>query len=131
MTDVDSVGRPTKYKPVYADMVTEWIADGNLMYEFADEIGVHISTIHNWKNSIPAFLEAIKLGEELTQYWAQKFVKDACHDNTIQSVPFIMYCRNFLKLKTKDDEIKVDPEEIAPLDGQPLEEFKQVMDDDC
>lgn len=97
-------GRPTKYKQEYADQVRDWLANGKTLYAFGVEKGVGTRTLYEWRDSNPDFLQAIKDGRELAIEWGHQFVADAVRDNTIQSVPFIMYCRNFLKLKTKDDD---------------------------
>lgn len=109
-------GRPTDYKPEYCDMVIEWLASGKLMYDFADKIGANIVTVHRWRKTNPEFCKAITEGEELKSYWGQKFVQEAVRDHTIQGVPFVMYCRNFLKLKTRDD-------------NQDTEDLKKVIGD--
>lgn len=101
-------GRPTKYKKEYCRDVVEWLSEGKLMYEFAQHINVHICSIYEWQEKHDEFSEACKKGERYKTYIAEKFVKDAIHDKDINNVPFIVYCRNFLKLKTKDHEPKDD-----------------------
>jgi hypothetical protein len=95
--------RKSDYKKQYDDQVIEWLAEGKTLYCFGKELGVGTSTLYDWKNNHASFSEAIKKGRELSKEWGMQFVADAVRDNTVQSVPFIMYCRNFLNLKTKDD----------------------------
>lgn len=97
-------GRPTKYKPEYANQVRDWLSNGKTLYAFGVHKGVCTKTIYEWRDANPDFLQAITDGKALALEWGQQFVVDALRDNTVQSVPFIMYCRNFLKLKTKDDD---------------------------
>lgn len=60
-----SAGRPTVYKPEYDRIVEGLCKLGATDPEIAEALGVHISTIKNWKNSNEGFLSAIKRGKEL------------------------------------------------------------------
>lgn len=95
-------GRPTKYKPEYCQSIVEWMAEGKLVYDWAKEIGIHICSVYEWKEKHPAFSEALKKGEKYKKYVAEKFVHDAVYNPNINNVAFVMMCRNYYRLKTKD-----------------------------
>lgn len=58
-------GRPTDYKPEYADIAKERCLQGATDQELADEFGVSVRSIYRWKNEHPEFCHALKLGKEL------------------------------------------------------------------
>lgn len=118
-------GRPTKYKSEYCDMVVEWLAEGKLLYNFAKHINVGVVTLHDWRNAHEEFSKAIKKGEVLKQYIAEKYVENMVENNHINNVAFVMYCRNFLKLRTKDPEVEPPREklELADKDRDILNRF--------
>lgn len=59
------VGRPTKYKNEYAEQARKLCLLGATDAEMADFFDVDESTINNWKNDFPEFLESIKKGKLL------------------------------------------------------------------
>lgn len=56
-------GRPTKFKEEYCDQVEKLCKLGAIDEELADFFQVDVSTINNWKNDYPKFLESIKRGK--------------------------------------------------------------------
>ena len=59
------VGRPTKYKPEYSAQAQKLCLLGATDAEIADFFDVDVSTINNWKNEFPEFLESVKKGKML------------------------------------------------------------------
>nr|DAS81760.1 MAG TPA: terminase small subunit [Caudoviricetes sp.] len=59
------IGRPTKYKPEYAEQAYKLCLLGAIDADMADFFNVEVSTINNWKNEFPEFLESIKKGKML------------------------------------------------------------------
>lgn len=56
-----TAGRPTKYKPEYAEQAEKLCAmKGFTDVELAEFFGVSESTIYEWKNKNPKFSEALK-----------------------------------------------------------------------
>lgn len=53
-------GRPTLYKPEYVEKVKRICLLGGTDVQIADYFGVDVSTIGNWKNAHPEFLESIR-----------------------------------------------------------------------
>ena len=56
-------GQPTSYKPEYAEQAYNYCLLGATDERLADFFKVAISTIYNWKNQNPDFLEAIDNGK--------------------------------------------------------------------
>ncbi|MCG7657132.1 helix-turn-helix domain-containing protein [Wielerella bovis] len=59
------VGRPTKYKPEYADQARKFCLLGATDAEMADFFDVDERTINNWKEEFPDFFQSIKKGKLL------------------------------------------------------------------
>jgi len=57
------MGRPTKYRPEYAQQVEHLCLLGLTDKEIADYLGVAESTLNKWKNDFPEFSESIKKGK--------------------------------------------------------------------
>lgn len=63
------VGRPTKYKPEYCEMVIEHMSEGFSVESFAALVDTHKQTIYNWMQEHPEFLDAIKIGYDKSRLW--------------------------------------------------------------
>lgn len=63
-TEPRGVGRPTPYKPEYADQAAKLCALGATDYELADFFGVDTRTIYRWKNSHEEFCQSVLVGKE-------------------------------------------------------------------
>ncbi len=57
-------GRPTKYKPEYAELAFKYCLLGATDEEMANFFEISVATLYNWKNDYPEFLEALKNGKE-------------------------------------------------------------------
>lgn len=66
------VGRPTKYKPEYCQMVVDHMADGASLTSFAAEIDVARSTINEWIDANPDFSEAVKRAKAKCAAWWER-----------------------------------------------------------
>lgn len=59
------VGRPSKYKPEYAEQARKLCLLGATDAEMADFFDVDERTINNWKEEFPEFFQSIKKGKLL------------------------------------------------------------------
>ena len=60
-----ALGRPSGYKPEYAQVASELCENGATMEELAFHFDVCIKTIYNWKNNHQAFLHAINVNKKV------------------------------------------------------------------
>lgn len=67
-------GRPTLYRPEYAELAKSLCEKGATDMELAQEFGVNVGTIYSWKHSQPEFFKALVDG------------KDACDDRVERSL---------------------------------------------
>lgn len=57
-------GRPTDYKPEYAEQAAKLCALGATDFELADFFEVNTATIYRWRNTHEQFCEAVSRGKE-------------------------------------------------------------------
>ena len=61
----DMAGRPTDYKPAYAEGARALASKGATDAEIADFYNVDVRTIYRWKNAHDEFCQALKAGKEV------------------------------------------------------------------
>lgn len=59
-----AAGRPTSYKPEYAEQARKLCELGATDYELADFFGIDTRTIYRWKNTEPKFCQAVIVGKD-------------------------------------------------------------------
>lgn len=70
-------GRPTKYKPEYAEQAQKLCANNAFTdAELAAFFGVNLSTLHLWKIKHEEFSDAIKIGKEPANARVEKSLYD-------------------------------------------------------
>lgn len=71
-------GRPTLYKPAYADEALNHLAEGYTLASFAGSIGAARQTVYDWADAHPEFLDAIKKGRAKGQaVWEKRLAAQA------------------------------------------------------
>lgn len=60
---LDSLGRPSTYRPEYAEAARILCEAGATNQQIADELDISITTFYHWRNVHPDFAEKIKLGK--------------------------------------------------------------------
>ena len=66
------VGRPSKYRPEYCDMVVEHMSEGASLTSFAAEIDVSRETISEWSRVHPEFSVSVKKGKAKCAAWWER-----------------------------------------------------------
>ncbi|PQX38269.1 terminase [Cronobacter sakazakii] len=64
-TEEKKTGRPSDYKPEYAEQARKLCLLGHTDAELASFFEVTETTINNWKKAYPKFFESIKKGKEV------------------------------------------------------------------
>jgi hypothetical protein len=57
-------GRPTEYREKYVEVAANMCLSGATDSELADEFGVTVTTLYNWRAKHPQFLAALQYGKE-------------------------------------------------------------------
>ena len=58
------MARPSKYNPDMLPFVAQWAREGAIDDEIANKLGIHVSTIYDWKKRYPEFSEALKQSKD-------------------------------------------------------------------
>lgn len=88
------VGRPTKYRPEYCDMLIEHMAEGASMTSFAAEIGVSRETISEWGRVHPEFSVAIKNGKAKCAAWWERLGRQGAQGGDVNPTLVIFGLKN-------------------------------------
>ena len=88
------VGRPTKYKPEYCDMLVEHMAEGASMTSFAAEIDVSRETISEWGRVHPEFSVAIKKGKAKCAAWWERLGRQGAQGGDVNPTLVIFGLKN-------------------------------------
>lgn len=59
-----AAGRPSKYKPAFAEQANILCERGATDFEIAEAFSVNVATIYRWKHEHAEFCEALKAGKE-------------------------------------------------------------------
>lgn len=123
MDEKPSVGRPSKYKPEYCELLIEHMGKGFSYDSFAGLIEVHIDTLYEWEKVNPEFSEAKKIAfSKCMIFWEKlgiEHVLNETHDEenleegthkktskSLNSVVWIFNMKNRFKWKDKQpDEV--------------------------
>lgn len=68
-TTANKVGRPTKYDPAFIEETLTLMGKGWSKTRVAAKLGVHKATFYDWMEAHPEFLDAVRLGETLSEAW--------------------------------------------------------------
>ena len=70
-------GRPSKYDPIFCEVVIDYMKQGFSKLAAAGEIGVCYNTLRAWMDEHPEFLQAVKLGEAVRTCKLERDLMDA------------------------------------------------------
>lgn len=144
------VGRPSSYRPEYAEQARKLCELGATDKDLADFFEVAISTVSLWKTKHPEFSEALKVGkaaaddrvENSLYHRAVGYTFDAVkifqHQGQVIEAPYrehvppdvtaqIFWLKNRRKAEWRD---KID-HELAGKDGGAIEVIKRVVVDNA
>jgi len=69
------VGRPSKYDPAFCDQVVALMSEGLSLGAVAGALRVARSTIYNWADEYPEFLDTKKVGQSVAQlFWERRLI---------------------------------------------------------
>ena len=88
-------GRPTSFKKEYCDAVIRHMEQGASLTSFAADIDVSRSTINNWMEQHPEFLEAVKRGKaRCAAWWERKGREGAAGESQVNPTLVIFGLKN-------------------------------------
>lgn len=83
-------GRPTAYKPEYAEIARRACLIGLTDQELADLLGVSVRTLYNWKNEHDEFLQALKVGKEVADDRIERSLYERASGFKVEAVKIFM-----------------------------------------
>lgn len=72
----------TKYTPFFAEYIIFFMKDGKTFTEFAADVGVSVSTLHNWRKKYAEFDEACSIAVAQAQAHFEKILRKSA-DGTL------------------------------------------------
>lgn len=118
MTTKNLGGRPSKYKPEYAEQVVEFCSQGFSLTAFAGEIGVGRDTIARWNRDIPEFGEGVQRAKaKMAQFWEQQAVDLAKNGGQSGRATIVIFG---LRNAAPEDFSETKRVELTGADGGPL-----------
>lgn len=106
------VGRPTKYKPEYCEILVEHLSSGLFYQSFAGIVNVSIDTLYEWEKVHPAFSEAKKIGTAKAHLFWDRFGHDTLTSgNKCDTAMYIHRMGNQFKWRRNDDPIAIKVED--------------------
>lgn len=124
------VGRPTKYKRAYCQMVIDHMEQGFSFESFAGLIGTHKQTIYDWRNTHPEFSDSVKIAFEKCRVWWEKQGMEglwSTKEGTFNSSNYIFQMKNRFRDEWKD---KHETENTHRISGIDLKELVKFTDQD-
>jgi hypothetical protein len=70
------VGRPSKYDPMFCELLIEHMSEGYSFESFAGEVRVDRDTVYEWANAHQEFSDAKKRGRALQLKANEKLIRD-------------------------------------------------------
>ena len=112
------MGRHTEYRPEYCEELVKHMAQGYPFETFAVQVGVSRTTLYNWAETFPEFLDALKRGRDESLKW---FI-DAGRAGMVGKIKdfnptvWIFMMKNMHKWRDQEKDI-VDKLSLASLQG--------------
>ena len=97
-----NVGRPSKYDKAYCDDAIAVLGQGKSILSLAAHIGVTKSTIYNWMEEHPEFLDAVKRGQNAAAAWWEQRAIDLAVTGNGNATAIIFGLKNRAKDEWSD-----------------------------
>lgn len=109
-----TAGRPTDFKPQYAEEILQLMAEGLSLAAAAAELGIHRQRVYDWEASHPEFADTIKLARSKRQLFLERRLLKADSGPVVTSSIFA------LKNAAGDDWREKQEHELTGKDGKDL-----------
>lgn len=89
------IGRPTKYKAEYCDLLVEHMKTGKSFRSFAAKIGTHWDALYDWDKKYSEFSDAKKRGEAVClDFWEELGLTHIHDKSALNSAVYIFNMKN-------------------------------------
>lgn len=97
-----SAGRPTDYKPEFAEQAKKLCEIGATDIELADFFGVDVRTIYNWKHSHAEFFQAVCVGKDALDARVERSLYQRAVGYTFESEKVFNYQGEIVRAPTRE-----------------------------
>lgn len=122
------VGRPTKYKEEYCDLVIEHMEQGLSVESFAAIVDVSKSTIYEWIKEHPQFSDAVNKGFDKSRlFWERAGLKGMFTESgtTFNATTWIFNMKNRFKDEWRDKQETENNHNITGINLKELVKFTE------
>lgn len=104
MDENKAVGRPSKYKPEYCQMLIDYMAQGFSFKSFGSIPEVSEDTLHEWCKVYPDFSESKKIGKVKQANMLESIGIQAMQGKILNfnATAWVFYMKNTQKWRTND-----------------------------
>jgi transposase len=88
--DAARIGRPTDFKPAYAEEILQLMATGLSLAAAAAELGIHRQRVYDWEEKHPEFADTIKLARSKRQLFLERRLLSATDGPVVTSSIFAL-----------------------------------------
>lgn len=135
-----ALGRPTKFKPEYCEMLVEHMASGMSFESFAGIIDVNQDTLHEWVKHHVDFSEAKKRAWAKNRvFWEKVGIdglynesyrdKDSSHSKQLNAAIWVFNMKNRFKWRDRIDVIEK-PAKPINRGFKTVEQIPEVVEED-
>lgn len=110
------VGRPTKYKPEFCDLVIQVGEEGGWLSEMAEACDVVRSTMDEWAAAQPEFSEALTRAKQKAQAWFERKGRSGLEADKFNSALW----QKQMSARHPDEYTDKQKREVTGKDGAPL-----------
>lgn len=93
MTEKKKKGRPSGYKPEYANTAKHMCQLGATDIELADAFGVNVRTIYRWQADYPEFCQALKAGKDIADERVERSLYQKAVGYTHEAVKVFLHAK--------------------------------------
>ena len=107
------VGRPTKYKPEFCELIRELAATGAGPAEWAMYCGVDKASLHEWRHHHPEFSTAFNEAKTIEQVWWERAGRESLRAEKFQASVW----HKSMQARFRDDYTETQRTEITGAGG--------------
>lgn len=110
-------GRPTKYDPMFCEMIIDHMKQGMSLRSFGATAGCNVDTLYEWAKTHPEFSDAIKTGRQLQEQFWEKTGIAAAHGKIpgFSGTAFVWMTKNMLGWR---DRVELSGDQNRPIQIQ-------------
>jgi len=110
------VGRPTKYKEEYCEMLIEYMSKGMTFTAFASQIGVCRRALYKWLDKHPEFVHAKNIGSAKSEDYMLELAHSQMIDGKLNNTAWIFMMKNMHGWRDKQEQVIEQTVTVQPIE---------------